>query len=367
MSERAFDPDWFSRPGETVDALLARRGLSAAELAGRLGCGREWVRGLLAGMTPIDDGLAHGLAEAVGGTPAFWLKRQAAYERALSRAADAVPAEQAGDWLRQIPLRDMVSEGWLPRAEGRGTALATCLAYFGVNGPDEWRRRYAEVSYDAAFRTSPSFSSGLGPLSAWLRQAEIEAGMMACSPWSRAALEVALGPLRALTLLREPAKFLPRLRAICAEAGVAVVVLRAPKGCRASGAARFLSSRRAMVVLSFRHLAEDHFWFTLFHELGHLLLHGAAATFVDADTAATDDREREANDFAAATLVPVAQQEELFRLGARKLPVLRFAASIRTSPGIVVGQMQHRGLLGPAHLNFLKRRYTWEDIRGALA
>lgn len=366
MSDRTFDPDWFSRPGDTVYALMSRRGVSAVELAERLGCARESVRGLLAGMTAIDDGLARGLADVVGGTPSFWQKRQASYEHSLSRAAEAVPAGQARSWLRQLPLGGMASEGWIPKALDRGKALETCLAYFGVTGPDEWQRRYAHVAADVAFRTSPSFASGLGSLSAWLRQAEIEASMMTCAPWSRDALVARLGPLRALTLLREPAKFLPRLRSICAEAGIAIVVLGAPPDCRASGAARFISPHRAMVVLSFRYLVEDQLWFTLFHELGHLLLHGPSATFVDNDAAATDVREREANNFAAATLIPAARQEELLHLGARSAPVLRFAVSIGISPGIVVGQMQHRALLGPANLNFLKRRYTWDDIRSAL-
>jgi hypothetical protein len=122
-----------------------------------------------------------------------------------------------------------------------------------------------------------------------------------------------------------------------------------------------------MVVLSFRYLSEDHFWFTFFHEVGHLLLHGRSFTFVDIDTAATDEREREANAFAATTLVPAARQGDMAMLGARSQHILRFAASIGLSPGIVVGQMQHQGLLGPGNLNFLKRRYTWDDIDAAMA
>lgn len=366
MTEVAFEPDWFSRPGDTVSALMSRRGLSATQLAERLGCDRLKVRDILTGMAPIDEGLADGLAEVVGGTPSFWRKRQATYERSLSRAADSVPVEMANNWLRQISLSSMASSGWIERPPGRPQALRSCLAYFGVTGPEEWRRRYAEVSADFAFRTSASFESSLGPLSAWLRQAEIEASMMSCAKWDRDVLEANLGRLCKLALLREPSKFLPRLQSICAEAGVAVVILRAPQGCRASGATRFVSLDRAMVVLSFRHLSEDHLWFTFFHEVGHLLLHGRSATFVDVEASATDQREREANAFAATTLIPAARQGEMATLGARSQRVLRFAASVGISPGIVVGQMQHQGLLGQASLNFLKRRYTWEDIRAAL-
>ena len=365
MTEGPFEPDWFSRPGETLSVLMARHSLSAGDLAERLGCGREVVRGLLTGMTAIDESIADGLANVVGGTTAFWRKRQATYERCLARAADTVPAETASTWLKQIPLSSMASSGWIERPS-RSHALQSCLAYFGVAGPEEWLRRYAQVAADVAFRTSPTFESGLGPLSAWLRQGEIEATMTPCAKWSHDRLEASLSNLRKLTLLREPSKFLPRLKAICADAGVAIVVLRTPQGCRASGATRFVCQDKAMVILSFRYLSEDHFWFTFFHEIGHLLLHSHSATFVDSDMSVTDAREREANDFAATTLIPTINQKDMERLGARKMAVIRFAASVGISPGIVVGQMQHRKLFGPDSLNFLKRRYIWEDIDAAL-
>jgi HTH-type transcriptional regulator/antitoxin HigA len=363
MTKGTFEPDWFSRPGDTLGTLMSRRGVSAIELAERLGCDRLTIRDILAGTAPIDEGVAEGLADAIGGTSSFWSKRQATYDRCLSKAADAVPATVANDWLKQIPLAIMASSGWIERQHGRTQAFRSCLAYFGVTGPQDWHRRYAAVSTDVAFRTSPSFESSLGPLSAWLRQAEIEASMMRCARWDLTALKGNIDRLRKLTFLREPSKFLPRLQSICAEVGVAVVFLRAPQGCRASGATRFLSQDRAMVVLSFRHLSEDHFWFTFFHELGHVLLHGQGSTFVDLDRSATDEREREANAFASTTLVPAARQDEMATLGERKQRVLRFAASVGISPGIVVGQMQHQGLIGPAKLNFLKRRYTWDDIK----
>ena len=106
MTEGAFEPDWFSHPGETLIALMDRGGLSAGELAGRLGCSRERVRET-PGLAAIDDDLANGLAEVVGGTSAFWRKRQATYERCLSKAADTVSAETAKTWLKNIPLSGM--------------------------------------------------------------------------------------------------------------------------------------------------------------------------------------------------------------------------------------------------------------------
>jgi hypothetical protein len=54
------------------------------------------------------------------------------------------------------------------------------------------------------------------------------------------------------------------------------------------------------------------------------------------------------------------------RLRLRPREVIRFAVLVGVSPGIVVGQMQHRRIIGPHQLNYLKRRYGWDEIREAV-
>jgi plasmid maintenance system antidote protein VapI len=367
MADDRFQPDWFSKPGDTLSALMANRGLTPMHLAERLGCESITVRRLLAGTTGIDQRLADGLSQTVGGTVRFWHNRQSAYEQSLARAAEAIPKEKVAAWLRHLPIGDMTSSGWIDKPTRRAEALKSCLAYFGVVGPEEWERRYAAFNDATAFRASPSFESHLGAVSAWLRQGEIEAAMIPCASWNHAALRDLIGDLRSLTKAKSLSYVLPRLRSACATVGVAAIFLRAPSGCRASGAARFISSNKAMIILSFRHLSDDHFWFSVFHEIGHLLLHGRSATFVDGEATSTDHKETEANAFAASVLIPASRQEELMRLRPRMDPIVRFAFSVGVSPGIVVGQMQHLGLIGREQLNFLKRRYDWAAIQAALS
>jgi Zn-dependent peptidase ImmA (M78 family) len=121
-----------------------------------------------------------------------------------------------------------------------------------------------------------------------------------------------------------------------------------------------------MVILSFRYLSDDHFWFTFFHEAGHLLLHPMGETFVDGGAAEHTDKEADADAFSTHTLVPSSAFAELPRLRARSIDVIRFARSVGVSPGIIVGQMQHHGYIGPQQLNKLKRRYSWDAIQAAL-
>ena len=365
MSDDSFRPDWFSKPGDTLAAIMSSRELTANVLAEKLSCDVSTVRGLLAGSLLISEDLAFRLADVVGGTTCFWHKRQSAYEEALARAAVAVPRDKGQAWLKKIPFKDIALYGWTDKPTRGLDGVKSCLAYFGVTGPDEWEERYTNFAGDVAFRTSPSSESKIGPLSAWLRQGEIQAALVQCAPWNPDLLRSAILDLRRLTKAKSLTYVVPRLRNVCAAAGVAVVCVRTPAGCRASGAARFVAAEKAIVILSFRHLSDDHVWFTLFHEMGHLILHGRSSTFVDADETSPSERETEANAFAASAIIPLDRYEEFMSLRPRTENVVRFAVSIGVSPGLIVGQMQHLGMIGRNQLNFLKRRFVWDEISAA--
>lgn len=364
MSEN-FTPDWFSPPGNTIAMLMARQGLSAYELATHMRTDVSFVLRLISGTERIESTVAGLLATNIGATAAFWTSRQKRYDAALNSTASSISSDEARAWLRALPIKDMGAAGWIS-ATSRDNVLQAALAYFGVTSPEEWRERYAAHATLFAYRTSHSFESRLGALAAWLRQGELQAAAIDCAKWKPQKFRHELEAIKGLTRLKKPQMFMKRLRAHCAAAGVAVVFVKAPAGCRASGATRFIGRDRAMIVLSFRHLSDDHFWFSFFHEAGHLILHGPDATFVDGDAAEETDKEQEANAFAAGMLIPLHEHNRLLALRANVNQIVRFAVSMGISPGIVVGQMQHYGVLGPNRLNGLKRRYTWEDVQSAV-
>ena len=153
--------------------------------------------------------------------------------------------------------------------------------------------------------------------------------------------------------------FLPQLEELLALAGVGFAVVRAPKGCRASGATRVTENNRAILQLSFRYLADDHFWFTLFHEIGHLVLHRETKMFLEGAFVDGDKCEEEANNFASEILISKESRALLKRVRISAKPLIAMSYKLGISPGILVGQMQHAGLIDRSKMNFLKRRYKW--------
>ena len=355
-SAQGFLPEWVSPPGDTIADALEERGLPPAQLAERIGETSQFVFQLLRGEVPITLGLAHKLEAVLGGSAAFWMIRESQYRDDVIRGTRN--SELLG-WLGEVPVNDMVKFGWLPSDPRLTKDVRSFLRFFDVEDLSEWHTRYKAVRETAAYRTSRAFESKPGAVAAWLRQGEIESGALNCKSWSPRRFAEVLHELRALTRIRHPSHFIPELQKRCAQCGVAVLVIRAPTGCRASGATRFLQETRALLLLSFRYLSDDQFWFTFFHEAGHLLLHGKDALFLEGSATELSPEEREANDFAAQILIPPEFQERLLALEPNAREVIRFARIVGIAPGIVVGQLQYLGRIRPNQLNSLKRRFSW--------
>lgn len=356
-----FRPDWVSPPGDTIGDALDELGMSQAEFAERTGFSRKHVNQLIKGKVAITADAAVKL-EAVLGEPAqFWLTREVQYREALAWRDRLAEAAKDKDFLKVVPVRDMIAMGWVRKFTDKGRQVLEVLRFFGVASVDAWEAQYRQ-RFAPAFRKSPAFGAKWGPVAAWLRMTEIEAGRLDVREFDQTKLRASVNELRLLTLEPDPDVFVPELQRICGEAGVAVVFVPTPKGCPASGATWWRSGK-PVLALTLRHKSNDHLWFSFFHEIGHILKHGRKDVFIEGkDIDGLDpDKEAEADEFAAQTLIP--DSRALARLKAA--PVISsalvegFAESMGIAPGIVVGRLQHEGALPYNHLNGLKVKYEW--------
>jgi addiction module HigA family antidote len=354
-----YSPDYAVSPGDVLDEHREAAALTQAELAQRLGFSTKHINRLLAGSEPVTPETALKL-EAVFGLPArAWLGLEARYREHRAREAEhaGLVAEQA--WLDRLPHRALVKLGWIPSGLRGPDMVRGLRAFFGVGSldylPDVWG------SVQAAYRKAEAFHSHEWALLAWLAQGEREAERVSCRAHDPAALRTALPSIKALSRLPGTA-FVQPLIEQCAALGVAVILLPPPDGARVCGATRWLSKGKVLVQLSLRYKTDDQLWFTLFHELGHVLLHGKREQFIDFEKARDlSEQEREANDFASRNLVvPEALARFIEATDFRVATVKAFAEQQGVAPGIVVGQLQHRRALPFNHpLSRLKTSFRW--------
>jgi HTH-type transcriptional regulator / antitoxin HigA len=352
----SFTPLWASPPGETIRTRLAELDLDVAQLAEQLGTSTNVANGLLDGREMITIDLAKRLSHFVGGSAEFWVNRDCQYRDDLARV-------QTDRWLSDLPVQAMTTLGWISPESTWISRARACLSFFGVADLDGWRSTYEPILASSRMRISETVPSKSAAVAAWLHRATGEAGEAHTADWSEHALRDNLNIVKKLTWNKDPGRFIPQLRDLLADSGVALVVLQALPGCPASGAAKFLSPERAMIAVSGRFLADDQFWFTVVHEIGHLLLHRPADAILDDPYSLDDDvesrDEREANHFAAAVLLPANVRARIpdGRISHRNIISLARAAGV--SPGVVVGQLQFMGRVQRNQFNSLKRRYKW--------
>jgi addiction module HigA family antidote len=352
----SFNADWASPPGELIEEVLEEYGWTRAELAQRLAFSAKHVNELLKGRATITADTAERLERVLGHDAGFWLRLEANYQQDLVRLQHLDQLAGQKGWLKELPLRWLQNQGWVETCSHKGQQVAACLKFFAVASVDAWRQRYEQPL--AVYRTSKSFTTEQGALASWLRRSETQAAAIPCRPYDAKAFRTSLQEMRRLSCEQDPSVLVPQLQGLAAAAGVAVVFVPAPPKCRVSGATQWLSPERALIALSLRHKTNDHLWFTLFHEAGHILKHGKKATFVDGLDGVDEEHEAEADRFAADQLIPPAAAQTLQGLRSEQ-EVMAAAETLGIAPGIVVGRMQHEGWLPRTHLNGLKLSYRW--------
>lgn len=356
---RDYRPDYDVPPGRLLDEYLNELGISAREFARRCGRSAKLIVEIIAGKAPIEPETAMQFERVLGMGADVWLAMEANYRLRLAEIEDEKRLAEQAPWARRFPLAELRRRGAIGSAGSGADDARQLLAFFGVGSIEACRQRFDDVAA-VSFRHSPSFDSNEEALVAWLRLGELAAENIECGDYDRARFLDALREARALTL-KPLADALPSLTTACARAGVAFVVIKALPDIALSGISRWLSPRKGMIQQSLRHLANDHFWFTFFHEAAHLLLHSRKTVFLDGNGhGGSGPEEEEANRWAANFLIPqAALQRFIASFDGTEAEVVAFAEEEGVAPGIVVGQLQNAGVLTFAQMNRLKERYKW--------
>lgn len=365
-----FVPNAVPHPGEMVLEYLEFNGWSQRDLARRTGLAPKTISEICNGKAPVTPTTALAFEKAFARPAHLWLNLQRHFDEAEARNQESARFLEWTDWAERFPIREMEKLHFtLPK--GRSEA-ETLLNFFGVASPDSWNAVWKASA--VAYRQTQAFNTRDEAVAAWVREAEIVARELELADFSERRLRGSLEELRKLTRTRAE-EVLDPLQQICAAAGIAVVLIPELKNTGISGCARWLSERKALIALTLRYKKDDQFWFTVFHEIGHILLHRSKRSFI-VDNAKEDlsDRvvdpemqsyETEANQFARDSLIPPSALGEFIRKKIFTNDAIHdFSEAIGIGPGIVVGRLQHDGILARHQGNALKQTLGWGFVEG---
>jgi len=346
-----------SHPGETLKDILEERGMSQAEFAERIGRPKEKINDIIKGRDSISTSTAFKF-EQVLGTPAdFWINREANYRKELYRIERNEKLEKWIEWSSKFPIKNLKEFGILPKTKDKLGLVSELLKFFEVASPEEWNRIYLHQEEAVSFRISLVNAKSPHAISTWLRIGEIKAKSISLSQYNKKGFKRSLYEAKQIAY-EHPSNFHIQLSDLCAKFGVALVFVPNIKKAPVSGAARWYQNI-PIIQLSGRHKTNDHFWFSFFHEAGHILLHGKKEVFIeDAEGLNMNEKkEKEADDFASKILLSHAELSEITTNFDFNIELIKeYSEKFKTPAGVILGRLQHMKLLPFSKYNQLKRK-----------
>ena len=330
-----------ANPGEAIRRELTTRGWTHDDLARVLGRYRPEVTNIISGKRLVSPEIAVELAAAFGGSPDYWLQLEASRQLSLV-GGDGAAVARRKRLYELAPIRDMEKRGWISAVSDADQLEAELCRFFGVSSLDD----------EPSLSFSARRSNETAPLSieqrAWAFRARQIASAIPTAPYDHARLPELKKRLRELAAYPDEARHVPL---VLSEFGIRFVVVEVLPGGSIDGAAFWIDERKPAIAMSMRYERVDWFWFTLCHELSHVAHNDALSIDVrlvgpDRNVMPIDDIELRANDEAATMLIPRDKLDSFIRrVGPRYSSdrIVQFAHTIKIHPGIIVGQLHHRG------------------------
>ncbi len=296
--ENRYFPQSRPHPGETLLEKLEEMKMGPKEFALRSGKPEKTIIAVLKGESSITADMAVQF-ENITRIPAhFWMNHQRGFDEFVARKKRQAVIRQATPWAKQFPVADMIIKGWLPQVTTINGKTMEMLSFFGFSNHKAWEEYYFKQQLKVAFRISLAQTKDPYAISAWLRQGEIQASELNAKKYSEKKFKESL-PLLKSMIINHPDKSFNKLQSICLDAGVKVVKTSSLNNAPISGATRWLSDT-PLIQLTENYTPTSNFWFTFFHEAGHILLHGKKDVFLENLEYSDKDnqKEKEADSFA---------------------------------------------------------------------
>lgn len=291
-------------PGKLLLSELTKRGMKQKELAIRTGMSEKHVSTVINGAKDLSISFAHKLDIALGDESGTWARHQADYDSAV-----AILEEQSGITDEENAIFKGMKEivdffldiGVMRNYCGSAEKIIQLRKILCVNSLTV----IPQITYNAAYRAQVKTSTNIDPyiLFAWQRLCEIQTeNIVINEEFNPERLKQSFSEIKKLMFEHNAMTMVNNLKAVFAECGVAFDVVQHFRGAPVQGFIKKTDSGRVILCVTIRGKNADRFWFSLFHEIGHLLNGDLSARFVDFDTVKTE-MEDKADSFARDALI----------------------------------------------------------------
>lgn len=346
-------------PGYYIEEIVEDMGISQAEFATRMGTTTKTLSCLINGQANISNDLAKKLSIMLGTSSDVWLNLQSSYDQKLIEIQKLKDFEEQESIIKMMDYNFFVHIAGLPDTRFKEEKVINLCKYLKIADLRILLKQDFLVNYRMGI--SDIRDKNIINSRAWVQTAINLSHKIETQPYDSAKLKSYLLEIRNMTL-QDPEVFLPRMRDIFAQCGVAFVLLPHLKNSGVNGAVKWISDERVVLAINNRGLDADKFWFSLFHEIKHVLQRKIKTVFISYDEKemiiVNNQLEDEADRFAANILI---SPDSMKKFNPTKYTtddeIIDFAHSIGLHPGIVAGRLQHDRIIPPNRCSKLKEKY----------
>lgn len=342
-------------PGETILELLEVNCMNQLDLSDKTGINKKTINEIIKGKAPITTATALKLEYVFNIPASFWNNLESSYRESLERKKDMESILADQKYLINIPYSEMANRNWdcIEKTRDLNEKVVNLRKFFSV----------ASLSFDTelkrklAFRKSNNENFSFESLYCWLRYGEIQSNKIEVLKFNIEKLKFTVKDIRKMA----DGSFLDnyeKIKKLLSQCGVVLIFEPHLPRTYVNGLSYKVNCDKAIIMISDKGKKDDILWFTLFHEIAHLIKHSKKEVFVDLENDEQTDIEREADEYSRNILIPNALYNDFVKNNYHYTETIikKFADKVNVSPGIVVGRLQKDKKLGWNQFNNLITR-----------
>lgn len=332
-------------PGQVLKAELTARNLTQSDLAEIIQRPTKTINQIISGKLGITPDTAMQLYQALGISAETWLNLQARFQLSMLEADKYQEIPLRAALYQNYPIKEMVKRGWISAGKTFEELEQAVKKFFNIEQIDQTPQFQFSAKQNASAYQQQISTTNL----AWLFKAkQLASGQLTTGKFSQVGVKKAIEELSGLLRSAEEIRHVPKILSAC---GIRLVFVEGLPNSKLDAACFWLDNQKPVIGMSLRYDRIDNFWFTLRHELEHILNgDGKQQAVIDEDIGihanGLPESERLANTAAADFCVPAAKLDSyIVRVGAyifSERKIIAFAGVNEIHPGLVVGQLHNR-------------------------
>lgn len=337
-------------PGYYIKELVEESGLTQADFAKRLDTTPKNLCKLINGEQSLSIDIAMKLARMQGSSVNYWLNIQSSYDAMVAQFKSEEELINEREIFKKLDykyFRDNFGLPDIPRLIDE--QIKQVREFLNVATLSVLTKRNMAVSFRSC--TGDITEANTVKANIMVQIATNKALAIEAPKFNKKKFEKAVN--YALTLTQNHQEFYQLIKEAFLDAGVILIVLPNMPGSKTNGATKKIGEN-VMLMVNDRRQYADTFWFTLFHEIGHIMNDDYGISFEEEE----GDQEEAADRYARDMLIPPNDYQCFKAENKYSIKAIRaFASKINRDPGIVVGRLQKEKAIGFEDLNSLRYQY----------